>query len=184
LLELTLAYTPVQPIKGHEMERTKPPALWNLESETQLVHAAVCHPSLSNDQWRETRGVLCSPLRGCDVLQTLTVVTLARSLAEKATRRRPRSPLSPSVVTREICAMSEAWNRGDRDASARTPLHGGEHAGPANDRGEQQTRHILLGVSHASDDPARSDPERGGADEDARRGGLDRGHGGADRCDA
>jgi hypothetical protein len=51
--------------------------------------------------------------------------------------------------------MSEAWNRGDRDASARTPLHGGEHAGPANDRGEQQTRHILLGVSHASDDPAR-----------------------------
>ena len=51
--------------------------------------------------------------------------------------------------------MSEAWNRGDRDASSRTPLHGGEHAGPANDRGEQRTRHILLGVSHVSDDPAR-----------------------------
>ena len=51
--------------------------------------------------------------------------------------------------------MSEAWNRGGRDASARTPLHGGEHAGSATDRGEQQTRHILLGVSHASDDPAR-----------------------------
>jgi len=51
--------------------------------------------------------------------------------------------------------MSETWNRGGRDVSARTPLHGGEHAGPANDRGEQRTRHILLGVSHVSDDPAR-----------------------------
>ena len=51
--------------------------------------------------------------------------------------------------------MSEAWNQGDRDASARTPLHGGEHAGHSNDRGARQTRHILLGVSHASDDPAR-----------------------------
>jgi hypothetical protein len=54
--------------------------------------------------------------------------------------------------------MTEAWNRGDRDASARTPLHGGEHgehAGPANDRGEQWPRHILLGVSHVSDDPTR-----------------------------
>jgi hypothetical protein len=28
--------------------------------------------------------------------------------------------------------MSEAWNRGDRDASSRTPLHGGEHAGHSN----------------------------------------------------
>jgi hypothetical protein len=51
--------------------------------------------------------------------------------------------------------MSEAWNRGDRDVSSRTPLHGGEHAGHSNDRGARQTRHILLGVSHASDDPAR-----------------------------
>ena len=51
--------------------------------------------------------------------------------------------------------MSETWNQGDRDASARTPLHGGEHAGPASNRGEQQTRHILLGVGHASDDPLR-----------------------------
>jgi hypothetical protein len=51
--------------------------------------------------------------------------------------------------------MSEAWNRGDRDVSSRTPLHGGEQAGPASDRGARQTRHILLGVSHASDDPAR-----------------------------
>jgi hypothetical protein len=59
------------------------------------------------------------------------------------------------IVTREISAMSETWNRGDRDASARTPLHGGEHAGQSNDRGARQTRHILLGVSHASDDPAR-----------------------------
>jgi hypothetical protein len=65
-------------------------------------------------------------------------------------------PLTPSVVvTREICAMSEAWNRGDRDASSRTPLHGGEHAGTGNDRGARRPRHILLGVSHASDDPAR-----------------------------
>ena len=45
--------------------------------------------------------------------------------------------------------MSEAWNRGDRDASSRTPLHGGEHAGHGNDRGARRTRHILLGVSHA-----------------------------------
>ena len=51
--------------------------------------------------------------------------------------------------------MSEAWNQGERDASSRTPLHGGEHAGTGNDRGARQTRHILLGVSHASDDPAR-----------------------------
>jgi hypothetical protein len=51
--------------------------------------------------------------------------------------------------------MSETWNRGGRDVSARTPFHGGEHAGLANDREEQQTRHILLGVSHVSDDPAR-----------------------------
>ncbi len=51
--------------------------------------------------------------------------------------------------------MSEVWNRGDRDVSSRTPLHGGEHAGHSNDRGARQTRHILLGVSHASDDPAR-----------------------------
>ena len=51
--------------------------------------------------------------------------------------------------------MSEAWNRGDRDASSRTPLHGGEHAGHSNDRGARRPRHILLGVSHASDDPAR-----------------------------
>jgi hypothetical protein len=54
--------------------------------------------------------------------------------------------------------MSETWNWGDRDASARTPLHGGEHAGPANDRGERRTRHILLGVSHACNDPARHRP--------------------------
>src|SRR5829696_9223557 len=59
------------------------------------------------------------------------------------------------VLTRENSAMSEAWNRVDRDASARTPLHGGEHAGHTNDRGERWPRHILLGVSHASDDPAR-----------------------------
>jgi hypothetical protein len=51
--------------------------------------------------------------------------------------------------------MSEAWNQGDRDASSRTPFHGGEHAGTGNDRGARRPRHILLGVSHASNDPAR-----------------------------
>jgi hypothetical protein len=51
--------------------------------------------------------------------------------------------------------MSEPWNQGGRDASARTPLHGGAHTGHSNDRGERRPRHILLGVSHASNDPAR-----------------------------
>ena len=51
--------------------------------------------------------------------------------------------------------MRETWNRGGRDASSRTPLHGGEHAGTGNDRGERRPRHILLGVSHASNDPAQ-----------------------------
>jgi len=51
--------------------------------------------------------------------------------------------------------MRETWKQGGRDASARTPFHGGEHAEPDDDRGERQPRHILLGISHASDDPAR-----------------------------
>jgi hypothetical protein len=35
------------------------------------------------------------------------------------------------------------------------PLQGGEHRGLEEDRGERESRYILLGVSHSSDDPAR-----------------------------
>ena len=51
--------------------------------------------------------------------------------------------------------MSETWKQGGRDASPRTSLQGGEHDEPGDDDGKRQTRHILLGVSHVSDDPAR-----------------------------
>jgi hypothetical protein len=52
-------------------------------------------------------------------------------------------------------AMSEAWSQGSPDESHRTPLQGGEHQGLEEDRGERESRHILLGVSHSSNDPAR-----------------------------
>ena len=51
--------------------------------------------------------------------------------------------------------MSETWKQGGRDASTRTSLQGGEQGEPEDDRGQRQTRHILLGVSHASGDPTR-----------------------------
>jgi hypothetical protein len=45
--------------------------------------------------------------------------------------------------------MSEAWSQGSQGESHRTPLQRGEN------RGERESRHILLGVSHASGDPVR-----------------------------
>lgn len=51
--------------------------------------------------------------------------------------------------------MSEAWRRGGRDESDRTPLHGGNQPGQRADHGPREQRHILLGISHPSDDPAR-----------------------------
>ena|SRR5688500_1333095 len=41
--------------------------------------------------------------------------------------------------------MSEAWNRGMRDASSRTPLHGGALSDPANGGGARRPRHIPPG---------------------------------------
>ena len=50
--------------------------------------------------------------------------------------------------------MSEAWNQGARCLFPHAVTRWGAR-GTGNDRGARQTRHILLGVSHASDDPAR-----------------------------
>jgi hypothetical protein len=54
-----------------------------------------------------------------------------------------------------ISAMSETWKQGGRDASTRTSLHGGELGDQGTDREARQPRHILLGVSHVSDDPTQ-----------------------------
>ena len=62
--------------------------------------------------------------------------------------------------------MADAWSRGTRDESERSPLQGGErggHRGHAGGRGgredgggrRREDRHIRLGVGHPSDDPAR-----------------------------
>ena len=51
--------------------------------------------------------------------------------------------------------MADAWSRGSRDGSDRSPLQGGEHPGRGDDRGEHRDRHVRLGVSHPSGDPAR-----------------------------
>ncbi len=51
--------------------------------------------------------------------------------------------------------MSETWKQGGRDASPRTSLQGGEYSEQGDERGPRHARHILLGVSHASDDPTR-----------------------------
>lgn len=50
--------------------------------------------------------------------------------------------------------MADAWSRGTRDASDRSPLQGGGHRGRDGDRGERRDRHILVGVSHPSGDPS------------------------------
>ena len=48
--------------------------------------------------------------------------------------------------------MADAWRRGSRDGSDRSPLQGGEQRG---ERGSREDRHIRVGVSHPSGDPAR-----------------------------
>ena len=50
--------------------------------------------------------------------------------------------------------MAEAWSRGTRDESQRSPLQGGEGRGADDDRGERRDRHLRVGVSHPSGDPA------------------------------
>ena len=51
--------------------------------------------------------------------------------------------------------MADAWSRGRPDESARSPLQGEEQRGQDGNRGERRDRHIRVGVSHPSDDPAR-----------------------------
>jgi hypothetical protein len=51
--------------------------------------------------------------------------------------------------------MNEAWSQGSPDESHGTPLQSGEHRGHEEDRGERESRYILVGVGHSSNDPAR-----------------------------
>ena len=51
--------------------------------------------------------------------------------------------------------MTDAWERGIRDASARSPLQAGEHRGPGGNQGERRDRYISVGISHPSNDPGR-----------------------------
>ena len=51
--------------------------------------------------------------------------------------------------------MADAWHQGTRDGSHWSPLQGGEHRGRDGDRGDRRERHILVGVSDPSNDPAR-----------------------------
>ncbi len=51
--------------------------------------------------------------------------------------------------------MTDSWERGIRDASARSPLQAGEHRGPGGNQGERRDRHISVGISHPSNDPGR-----------------------------
>ena len=54
--------------------------------------------------------------------------------------------------------MADAWRRGERDESVRSPLQGGA---PPGDRGaagdplDRRDRRLRVGVGHPSDDPAR-----------------------------
>ena len=51
--------------------------------------------------------------------------------------------------------MTDAWRRGERDASVRSPLQGGEPAvpaGPAGDEGERADRCIRVGDGPPSAD--------------------------------
>ena len=53
---------------------------------------------------------------------------------------------------------ADAWRRGTRDASVRSPLQGGEsggHGGPADGDGERPERRIRVGVGQPSGDPGR-----------------------------
>ena len=51
--------------------------------------------------------------------------------------------------------MPHAWRRGAADASYRSPLQGGESRGRDDASGERRDRHIRVGISHPSGDPAR-----------------------------
>jgi hypothetical protein len=51
--------------------------------------------------------------------------------------------------------MKEAWSQDSPDESHRSPLQSGEHRGIGEDRGERESQHNLLGISHSSDEPAR-----------------------------
>ena len=54
--------------------------------------------------------------------------------------------------------MTDAWRRGTRDESARSPLQGGEPRGgdpDAGDRGDRRDRRLRVGVGHPSGDPGR-----------------------------
>ncbi|MDP9355667.1 MAG: hypothetical protein M3R02_10390 [Chloroflexota bacterium] len=51
--------------------------------------------------------------------------------------------------------MSDPWNRGNRDASRRSPLQGGEPQTRGGTEDDRRERSIRLGVSHPSGDPAR-----------------------------
>ena len=50
---------------------------------------------------------------------------------------------------------ADAWRRGTRDASARSPLQGGEYPKPDADAGDRRDRQLRIGVGHPSGDPGR-----------------------------
>jgi len=51
-------------------------------------------------------------------------------------------------------AVADAWDRGNRDVSGRSPLQGGEHQAHGENQEERRERSIRVGVSHPSGDPA------------------------------
>ena len=51
--------------------------------------------------------------------------------------------------------MADAWNHGNRDASGRSPLQGGERPTHGDHRDDRRERSISVGVGHPSGDPAR-----------------------------
>ena len=51
--------------------------------------------------------------------------------------------------------MADAWSRGTRDASGRSPLQGGEHRERDGVGGSRADRSLRVGVGHPSGDPAR-----------------------------
>lgn len=50
--------------------------------------------------------------------------------------------------------MGREWATGGRDDTARTPLQGGR-GDASGDPGDRRDRHVLVGVSHPTGDPAR-----------------------------
>ena len=49
--------------------------------------------------------------------------------------------------------MADAWDRGNRDVSGRSPLQGGEHQALGGIQEDRRDRSIRIGVSHPSGDP-------------------------------